>query len=168
MEKTSNEVKNVFTFKDPYVNKPIRKPSNAGTQFISEFAEDIDENGKKYLKEVGKTNVYEKIQEAAKGCEIYEIVDQCLKTGDASILNRGKGTYGDFTNMPDTRIQIMKAEKEFNSLNKEIRAVFDNDINVFKHSLMDGTFNERMKKYEDSKLPKVEAPETKKGELTNE
>lgn len=172
MEKTTNtqEVKKIV-FKDPYVNRPVTIPTNPGTKFLPQYIEDINSDGKKYLKEIKPINVEEIIQESAIGTDIYEIVDKCLKTGDQSLINKGKGEYGDFTNMPTTRIealqQIMKAEKEFNQLNKEIRAQFDNDINVFKHSLMDGSFNQRMLKYEESIKPKVTTEEPK-GELKNE
>lgn len=137
--------------------------SNAGSPYIDEYIESLDKKGKRYLKKTGQKNVYEAIQENAKGCDIYDIIDKYLETGDETLLNKRKGVFGNFVNIPKNPMEvhnmIIEAESQFEQLDKNIRNEFENDVNVFKQSILDGSFEDRVAHYigEQTKAEKAEA-----------
>lgn len=146
-----------------------------GDKFLPQYVEAIDKKGKTYLKRIKDKDVYEEIQEQTKGVDTYEIIDKYLQTGDESLLNKRKGIYADFTNMPKSPNEIfqkiVEAEKKFNQLDRETRALFDNDVGVFKQSIIDGTFEDKVAhfigektKAEKAELLKKQVEEEKKSE----
>ena len=139
------------------------EPSNAGDDFLPQFIETIDKNGKTILKKTGDRNIREEIQEAAKGTDIYSIIDKYLETGDESLLNKRKGFFGDFTNIPqnpvDIHNMIVQAESVFEQLDKDVRAEFENDVGVFKQSILDKTFEDRIAPYIGAKTKAEKAAE---------
>lgn len=126
-------------------------PTNSGDELLPQYIETIDKNGKTYLKKTSDKNVYEMIQEESKGTSIYEIVDKYLQTGDETLLNRREGVFADFLNLPKSQLElhqkIKEAEHQFEQLDREIRAEFDNDVGVFKTAILDGTFEDRIAHY---------------------
>lgn len=128
-----------------------RKPTNPGSPLLPQFIESLDKNGKRYLKKTGNKNIYSKIQEEARGTEIYDIIDKYLQTGDESLLNKRQGIFGNFINIPKSPMEIhqkiIEAEQQFNQLDRTIREEFENDINVFKQSIINGTFEDRIAHY---------------------
>lgn len=144
-----------------------RVPTCSGTGFCRVYQEALDKNGKSYLKPVGKTNVYEKIQASLEETKTYNILEKFAQTGDAAILQRRECIFGDFTNVPKTPLEyqemIMKAAAAFESLDKDVRAAFNNDVGEFKQSLLDGSFDSRVEKFKPVKKESVsltaEAPE---------
>lgn len=129
--------------------------SNAGDQYLPQYIEAIDKHGRTYLKENGKTNVYEKIQASLEETKTYNILERYAQTGDANILVRRESIFGDFTDIPTTPIElqnlIMKAGSQFEQLDKDVRAAFDNDAGIFKQSILDGSFEERIAKFKPRK-----------------
>lgn len=140
-------------FKDEY--------SNAGDQYLPQYIEAIDKHGRTYLKENGKTNVYEKIQASLEETKTYNILERYAQSGDANILVRRESIFGDFTDIPTTPIElqnlIMKAGSQFEQLDKDVRAAFDNDAGIFKQSILDGSFEERISKFKPQKAETVQA-----------
>lgn len=136
-----------------------RVPTCSGTGFCRVYQEALDKNGKSYLKPVGKTNVYEKIQSSLEETKTYNILEKFAQTGDASILQRRECIFGDFTNVPKTPLEyqemIMKAAAAFESLDKDVRAAFNNDVGEFKQSLLDGSFDSRVAKFKPAKKETV-------------
>lgn len=139
------------------------EPSNPGDDFLPQFIETIDKNGKTILKKTGDRNIKEEIQEAAKGTDIYAIIDKYLATGDETLLNMRKGFFGDFTKIPNNPVDIhnmiVQAENVFNQLDKDIRAEFENDAGVFKQSILDETFIDRIAPYIGEKTKAEKAAE---------
>ena len=88
----------------------------------------------KGLKQVGEVNVYEKIQVAAKGMDIYSILDRCSRglIGDISF---NQSEFVDVAGYPKDIIEVhqtMKAaEKEFNDVSPELKNLFGNDPLTF-------------------------------------
>lgn len=117
-----------------------------GDKYLPQYIESIDKKGKTYFKRIKDKDIYAEIQEQAKGCETYEIIDKYLQTGDESLFNKRKGIYADFTNVPrspnEIYQKIVEAESKFNQMDRETRALFDNDVGVFKQSIIDGTFED--------------------------
>lgn len=138
-------------FFDPYENQPNKECTPAGKETLPQYIEDVDKNGKKILKRTTDVNIYEKIQEESDGSDVYSILEHYIKTGDISTLNKNKAIYGDFLNMPKTTIEAFnmatRAERAFNESDKSIRELFENDVNVFKKSIADGTLNEKLAKF---------------------
>lgn len=135
-----------------------RPKTPAGSEKLAIYAEQVNKEGRTYLKKIEETNIYEKIQASLNETQIYNVIERYLQTGDASLINKRKGVYANFVDVPKTEIDmlniIMRAEHEFEGLDKDVRAEFDNDVGVFKQSIMDHTFETKMNKYIEKKNQK--------------
>lgn len=140
------------------IENRYRPKTPHGSNLIPTYGEAIDKNGKTYLKKTGDINMYEKIQASLEETKIYNILEQFLQSGDETILKRREGIYGNFLDIPKSPIElqntIMRAEKDFEALDKDVRAEFENDVGIFKQSILDGTFENRMEKYIKNKINK--------------
>lgn len=94
----------------------------------------IDDYGVIELVEDGKIDTDKEIQSYAESCDINLIINKYL-AGDTSVLEKNRGMYGDFTNMPKTYAEFLQkqidAENAFKRLPINIKEKFDNDINKF-------------------------------------
>lgn len=90
--------------------------------------------GKKCWKQVGETNLYEKIQASLEGTKLENIIKRATQ-GDLSVLNQIEGSYIDIselpTNMIDLQNLIYKCKGEFEKLDPEIREKFDNSVEKY-------------------------------------
>lgn len=90
--------------------------------------------------EDGVLNVYDEIQSHKDSCSI-ELALQRFAMGDSSALQRTQGAYGDFTVFPKTFAEVLQlminGQNYFDSLPKEVRRNFDNDVNKFFASMDD-------------------------------
>ncbi|UPW41604.1 internal scaffolding protein [Peromfec virus RodF8_43] len=88
----------------------------------------------------GVLNTYDEIQSYKDSCSI-ELALERFSLGDTSALQRVQGAYGDFTTFPKTFAEVLQvminAENYFDSLPKEVRRNFDNDLNKFLASMDD-------------------------------
>lgn len=150
-------------FFDPYTNKNEGEKTNAGDEELPQYVEDYDKEGKRYLKKNKPINIYEKIQAHAGETDIYNIIERYEMTGDESLLNRRKQMFGDFTGLPKSEIEahnrIIKAEKAFEGLDKEIRAEFNNSASEFAAAVLNNTIEQRLEKFKP-KQPEIKQPET--------
>lgn len=84
----------------------------------------------KGLKQVSKTNVYLKIQEYAKGMDIYSILDRCSRglIGDIAF---NQGEFIDVAGYPKDILEahqaVKNAQKEFDDIPTELKDIFGND-----------------------------------------
>lgn len=138
-------------------------PTNSGDEFLPQYIETIDKDGKRYLKKTKDKNVYEMIQEASKGTDIYDIIDKYLTTGDESLLNQRKGVFANFVDIPKSPMEIhqkvIEAEQQFDQLDRGMRELFDNDVNVFKTSILNETFEDKIAHYIGQKTKAEKAAE---------
>ncbi len=152
-----------------YENKPKNAPTPAGTDFLDTYVEEFDKNGKRVLIKAGQTNVNEKIQANKDTTDTYKILERYNQTGDQSLINKRQGVYMDFRNCANTPIelqnQLMKADKAFETIDKEVRELFNNDINQFKTSILKGEFEQKISKLIKNKKeePKAEEKTVLKG-----
>ena len=156
-----------------------RPKTPSGSKLIPTYQETVNKEGRTILKKSGVTNIYEKIQASLEETKVYNILEQFLQSGDETILKKRQGVYADFSNVPKTEIElqniVLRAEQEFNALDKDVRAEFDYDVGVFKRSILDNTFETRMKKYINKKnntqkqnnTTQAQQTETKQTEVTN-
>lgn len=142
------------------------EPTNPGSEFLPQFIETIDKKGKRILKEIEPKNVYAQIQAESEGAEIYDVIEKYLETGDETLLQKRKAIFGDFTKVPNNPHEIhnmiSEAESQFEQMDREIRNEFENDVGVFKQSIIDGTFEDKIAHYIGQKTKAEKAAEVQK------
>lgn len=104
-------------------------PKEKNTYFIS-----VDERGHKEVKQQGKTNFYNKIQENAEECKIENIIKRAT-LGDTTALNKRAAAYFDATEMPtnlaEAQQAIINLENIFSSLPLAIRKKYNHSAQQF-------------------------------------
>lgn len=131
---------------------PERKNTRAGTRYINEYQEEINENGQLNLIKSGKKNVYEAIQEDAESVKIENIL-HAVAMGDLAALKQREATYCDATTMPKTLMEaqnlVIRLKDEFYKMPLEVRKEFRNDPEVYVSEMGTETFKEKMAPYND-------------------
>ena len=111
-----------------YYKRPKAIPTPAGDEFLELFQEEFDKDGKKIIVNIGKTNIYDKIQEGKENTEISHILER-IALGDLSVLRSQQPQYIDATTLPKTLMEanniVLKAKQEFEKMPKEVREKFD-------------------------------------------
>lgn len=91
------------------------------------YTPEFDKKGVMNLVESGRENLYDFIQSHADSVDIHVILKR-FQDGDASVLSRVQGAYGDFTQMPKTYAEMLNsliaAENAFNALPVDERAKY--------------------------------------------
>lgn len=86
------------------------------------------------LVESGKIDLQAEIDSYREECDLNVII-QRYANGETDVLNKRKGMYGDFTQMPKTYAEVLQLQIDsrnlFNSLPVDIKEKFDNDENKF-------------------------------------
>ena len=122
------------------------------SKFEPEYKEIINKNGKKELKETGKINVYEKIQEAREGTAIEELTKKYLVKINDMDLTKLDEAVTDLTNMPTNLIETMnvinKAREIYDNSPAELRNKFNNNFTEFIAGAQNGTLESLLKKKE--------------------
>lgn len=141
-------------------------------KIIPTFALEINkETGKKELVKSGATNIYEKIQASKDETLVYNILER-FNNGDIEALNKARGIYGDFTNMPKTlaeaQQQLINAENTFNDLPIDVRKEFNYSTSEFLASMANGQFEQIMSKYIKEKVQAIEQPTAQPTETQQE
>lgn len=147
-------------------NKPPRSPYPKSHKIVPTYSLKIDkQTGKKELKETGKTDIYERIQESKESTMIYNILEKFLD-GDNEIINKQVSRYGDFTELPTNLAEaqqlIIDAENTFKSLPLDIRKEFNHSPTEFMAGIENGKLEkvliEKGLKEKPQEQPKVEQP----------
>lgn len=162
MEKTTSSVLEFYS----RMNPAPRKASPAGSEWVEQYVIDVDpETGGKVLKQTGRENLYERIQESLEPTKIENIIRR-FEEGDATALGHAGGIYADISNMPTNIIEAQKRIKEveakFASLPVEVKERFGNDPTVFMAEILSGKGMEKLK----NKEPEPKDPEPKAQEGT--
>lgn len=110
--------------------------SPAGEKIVPTYSLVVDKDtGKQELKETGKTNIYDYIQESLESTLVYNIIERYNSTGDASILDKVSGFYGNVMNMPKNLAEaqqiMINANHLFNSLPVDERAKYNHSLSEF-------------------------------------
>lgn len=107
--------------------------SVVGSRFMPTYQYDVVD-GVKTLVESGEVDLQAEIDSYADAQDINNIIARFLN-GDTSVINPKSGTYGDFTNVPETYAELFSrvqhCENVFNSLPVDIREKFDNSYQKF-------------------------------------
>lgn len=114
--------------------------SNPGSDVVIEYSPIVKEDGSIDLEESGKHNIQEYIDSFEESCSLENIIAR-YANGDISALNVNVPNFGDFTEFPKTYAELLQLQIDsnnlYNSLPKEIKQKFDNDVNKF--FVMSGT-----------------------------
>lgn len=133
-------------------NPPKRIPTPPGDKYLEIFQEEITKDGKKELVCIGKTNIWDKIQEGKEKTEIQNVL-QAVAMGDLSVLKSQEPIYIDATTMPKTLMEsnniVLKAKQEFEKLPKEVREKFDFSADLYVSEMGTEKFFEKMAPYND-------------------
>lgn len=120
-----------------FYSKTKKRPTerlNVGEKEKTTYSMTVDKNGHKILKETGKTNFYEKIQENAEACKIENILKRAT-LGDSTALNRYVPAWFDATeyptNLAEAQQAIINLENIFSTLPIEIRKEYDHSPQKF-------------------------------------
>lgn len=147
-------------------NEHKRYYCSAGSEYEKVYEEEINKKtGRKELICVGKTNVYEKIQQDREDSKIENILHK-LAMGDLSVLKEAKLTYVDADDFPKTLMEaqniVVKAKSEFNKFPEEVKKMFNNSPEQYVSELGTDEFVKKMAPYnnEIAKKQKEEAEAT--------
>lgn len=81
------------------------------------------------LKQVGVTKVYDHIQADAASGDINVLI-QRFKNGEMDVLNQREGFYGDFSDVPESLIELKQRADEaddlFSQLDPSVKSLFKN------------------------------------------
>lgn len=112
--------------------RSYRQYPKTSPEYRKEFNPDT---GQYELVEVGKVNVYEIKQEAAKDCNIYNQIDRFNRTGDLSFLGETVDGFIDCLSMPKSLMEMenirAKASQLWSQAPKKIREKYGSNINLF-------------------------------------
>lgn len=124
-----------------------RVRSAVGSGEKPSFKMEIDVNGRRSLRRDGMIDTYSQIQSHRESCDISYIMER-FANGDASVLSKKQGIYGDFTNVPTSVVELQQrvidAERLFYTLPIETREKFEHNPSMFYASIGSDSFNEIM------------------------
>jgi len=129
--------------------KPPVQDTPTGDGFENTYKEFVDKDGKITLECVGKTSMYEMIQESLEETQIYNILEK-YELGDTSVLNRIAGFYDDITAVPTDLLtaqnMILDMRNNFDNLPVELRKKYGNPSDLIKAiETGDFEFSEKVK-----------------------
>lgn len=138
------------------LNKPKRNNTPAGSIYLNEYQECIDEEtGMLKLEKIGEKNIYAMIQEDADSVDIENILHQ-VAMGDLNALKAREGSYIDATTMPkslrEAQDLVIRMKDEFYKLPLEVRKEFDNSPEVYVSEMGTEEYLKKMAPYNDKIL----------------
>lgn len=97
------------------------------------------ETGQEELVEVGRVNLQEIMNEAAKDCCIYNQIDRMERTGDVSWLGQSVESFIDCTKLPSTYMDLLNVKAKASQLWAQIpiseRDKYGNNMALFMKDL---------------------------------
>lgn len=149
-------------------NRPGRVVQPKTNKFEPEYEERTDaKTGKKYLKKVSETNVYDKIQENKDTNNLKKLLDRYgVKPEDVAtnikefLAGIEASPINDYTGLPKTLMESLALEEEAQSIYKrtpkEIKAMFNNNFSEFLQGAYNGKLKEIVKLYTKEELKVVQ------------
>lgn len=130
----------------------------AGSKYLEVYQEEVTKDGKTDIVCIGKTNIWEKIQEGKDATLIENVLKACAM-GDYSMLKQTEPIYIDATTFPKNLMEanniVIKAKQEFEKLPKEVKEKFDYSADLYVNQMGSKEFLEKMAPYND-KLAAIE------------
>lgn len=111
-----------------------RVHSNVGKRTKVKYSPEVDKNGVLNLREVGEEDLYGFIQSHADSVNIHRIIER-FNRGEADVLSRVQGVFGDFVNVPKSYAELLnrviEGENEFKQLPLDVRSKFNHSFAEF-------------------------------------
>lgn len=142
-------------FKTQYDDR-VRVPANPGNPIKQLYSGSYNERGQVELKEDGVEDLYSFIQSFAESTDIHVILKR-YQNGEADVLEKVQGFYGDITEMPQTYAEALQriadSEKVFMSLPVDVRAKFGHSFSEFLAASQDADFLDRLGVHKEQSEP---------------
>lgn len=131
--------------------KRFHTPS--GTGYENTYQEQIDKKtGRKILVKIGKTCVYDKIQEDLESSKIENIIHR-LAMHDLSVLKEAAISYADADNFPkdlrEAQDIVIRAKQEFEKFPIEVKRQFNNSPEQYVSEMGTQKFFDKMAPYNE-------------------
>ncbi len=124
----------VMKFRNQFTADSNAFVSNSGSKIVAEYGLVTAEDGSTSVGVVGEKNLDAIIQSNKDTGNVALLVAK-YNAGDEEALNKVKGVYGDFRNMPTTYAEMVSRLNEcrtlFEALPVDIKEQFDNNPDVF-------------------------------------
>ena len=125
--------------------------SPAGSSLVKKHGYYV-QDGKTIFGEVAEVDISRKINEAGRGCTLYEMIEKYQRTGDDSFLYAKAQAYDtDLTTAPKSLIDLYNlkstAKDDFYKFPVDFRALFNHNVDDYFASIQDKTIEEKMKNY---------------------
>lgn len=124
----------IVKFLKPY-DEIVIVPNSAGNIYEVVYEQRYDKHGDPYLVENGRKNMVAVVRSNKDTCNYKKIIQRYEATGDITLLQRSSGAYVDMKDFPSDFVEaydkIKRASKVFDSLDKETRAYYGNDVVKF-------------------------------------
>lgn len=124
----------VMKFRNQFTNDSNVFVSNPGAKIVADYGLITSDDGVTTVGVVGEKNLDAIIQSNKDTGNVALLVAK-YNSGDDEALNRVKGVYGDFRNMPTTYAEMVSRLNEcravFEALPVDIKEQFDNNPDVF-------------------------------------
>lgn len=121
--------------------------ASAGSREIPQYTGVYKADGRLYVEEVGKKNLYAEIQSHKDSTDLSFIITRYMN-GDPAALSRAQGMFVDITQMPSNMHDIVNnmraAEADFLRLPPDIKEKFGNDFHRFLMTLGTDEWNSAM------------------------
>lgn len=108
--------------------------SCSGSPVKVEYFKQIDDDGREFLKECGKTDLYGEIQSHKDSVDINIILAR-YAAGDVMALQKRQAMFGDFSDAPKSLVEVIQlvneAERAFMELPVSVRQEFDNSVAIW-------------------------------------
>lgn len=133
----------------------VRKSSSPGDVWKKKYVRHVDENGKRSIKESAPENLHSIIQTSRNGICPEELFKR-FTMGDTSAIMPDLSSYADLSDVPtsleDAQKRVIQCRELYNSLPKNVKAFYDNDITKLVSAIDDKSFFE---KWSDKPVKKV-------------
>lgn len=124
----------VMKFRNQFTNDSVAFVSNPGSKIVADYGLITAEDGTTAVGVVGEKNLDAIIQSNKDTGNVALLVAK-YNAGDEEALNKVRGVYGDFRNMPTTYAEMVSRLNEcrtlFEALPVDIKEQFDNNPDVF-------------------------------------
>lgn len=124
----------VMKFRNQFTNDSNVFVSNPGSKIVADYGLITAEDGSTAVGVIGEKNLDAIIQSNKDTGNVALLVAK-YNAGDEEALNRVRGVYGDFRNMPTTYAEMVTRLNEcralFEALPVDIKEQFDNNPDVF-------------------------------------
>lgn len=121
----------------------VRKPSSSGDVWKKKYIRHIDENGKRTIIESAPENLHNFIQASRNGICPEELYKR-FTMGDTSAIMPDLSSYADLSNAPssleEAQKHVIKCKSLYDSLPKNVKAFYDNDITKLVSAIDDRSF----------------------------